>query len=161
MDPSGMLPGDMGMMGAFITPAPTASMFNNLYKTQPCKHFMQTRNCHVGSKCHFAHGEHELRKPNDVSSRLANLHGQPLPIEQTMKMMNIPYNNYKTQPCKFYEKDKSCKFGANCSFAHGAHELRNPYDDLPLIPPPAPAHPFLAEKPFQDEFGLGGPAAIA
>ncbi len=56
-------------------------------------------------------------------------------MEQTMKMMNIPYNNYKTQTCKYYEKDKSCKFGANCSFAHGGVEMRNPYDNLPPIMP--------------------------
>lgn len=56
-----------------------------------------------------------------------------MPIEQTMKMMNIPYNNYKTQTCKYYElSGGNCKFGKNCSFAHGGVELRNPYDALPL-----------------------------
>lgn len=40
---------------------------NNLYKTQLCKHFQQTKHCHVGNKCHFAHGENELRKKEDVS----------------------------------------------------------------------------------------------
>ena len=50
-------------------------------------------------------------------------------------MMNIPYNNYKTQVCKYYEQSGgNCKFGKNCSYAHGAHELRNPYDNLPLAP---------------------------
>lgn len=70
-----MMSGDLSMMGGhmgFMAPAPTASAFNNLYKTQLCKHFMQTGNCHVGSKCHFSHGEHELRKPNDVSLFLLN-----------------------------------------------------------------------------------------
>ena len=48
-------------------------------------------------------------------------------------MMNIPYNNYKTNVCKYYEQSGgNCKFGKNCSFAHGAHELRNPYDSLPI-----------------------------
>lgn len=41
--------------------------FNNLYKTQYCKHFQQTKHCHVGARCHFAHGEHELRKREEVS----------------------------------------------------------------------------------------------
>ena len=47
-----------------------------------------------------------------------------------MKMMNIPYNNYKTQRCKFFDEQGNCKFGKNCSFAHGDHELRNPYDNI-------------------------------
>lgn len=49
-----------------------------------------------------------------------------------MKMMNIPYNNYKTQLCNFWEKGGKCKFGKNCSYAHGEHELRKPYEALPL-----------------------------
>ncbi len=65
----------------FTPPMP----INSLYKTSLCKHFQQQKYCHVGNKCHFAHGEHELRKRDE-----------PLPLELTMKMMNIPYNNYKT-----------------------------------------------------------------
>ncbi|TNV87569.1 hypothetical protein FGO68_gene2690 [Halteria grandinella] len=40
---------------------------NSLYKTQLCKHYQQNKHCHVGNKCHFAHGENELRKKEDVS----------------------------------------------------------------------------------------------
>jgi hypothetical protein len=60
-----------------------------------------------------------------------------------MKLMNIPYNNYKTQSCKYFDKDKSCKFGANCSFAHGGHELRNPYDNLPPVLPATGQAPYM------------------
>lgn len=45
-----------------------------------------------------------------------------------MKMLNIPYNNYKTQRCKYFDQEGSCKFGKNCSYAHGDFEVRNPYD---------------------------------
>ena len=45
-----------------------------------------------------------------------------------MKMLNIPYNNFKTQLCKFFEKEGKCKFGKNCQFAHGESELRKPYE---------------------------------
>lgn len=48
-----------------------------------------------------------------------------------MRMMNIPYNNYKTQQCKFWEKEGKCKFNKNCSYAHGDHELRKPYEAIP------------------------------
>ena len=51
-----------------------------------------------------------------------------------MKLMNIPYNNYKTQRCKYFDDNGVCKFGKNCSYAHGDNELRNPYDNLPVPP---------------------------
>lgn len=55
--------------GTPFQPVPPQGLpsLNNLYKTQLCKHFMQTKHCHVGAKCHFAHGENELRKKDDVS----------------------------------------------------------------------------------------------
>lgn len=48
-------------------------------------------------------------------------------------MMNIPYNNFKTQTCKNFEKEGKCKFGEKCSYAHGKVDLRNPYDNI-LLP---------------------------
>ena len=48
-----------------------------------------------------------------------------------MKMMNIPYNNYKTQLCRFWVQEGKCKFNKNCSYAHGEQELRKPYEPLP------------------------------
>lgn len=49
-----------------------------------------------------------------------------------MKVLGIPYNNYKTQRCKYFDDTGNCKFGKNCSYAHGDAELRNPYDNLPV-----------------------------
>ena len=46
-------------------------------------------------------------------------------------MMNIPYNNFKTQKCKYYMQEGQCRFGKNCTYAHGLDELRLPYDALP------------------------------
>jgi hypothetical protein len=45
-----------------------------------------------------------------------------------MKMMNVPYNNYKTVRCKYFDTEGHCKFGKNCTYAHGDPELRGPYD---------------------------------
>lgn len=59
---------------------------------------------------------------------------QPLPRDVQYKMLNIPYNNYKTQRCKYYDDTGNCKFGNNCTYAHGDPELRNPYDNLPVAP---------------------------
>jgi len=33
-------------------------------------------------------------------------------------------NKFKTELCKFWEMNKTCKYKDNCVFAHGAHELR-------------------------------------
>jgi len=49
-----------------------------------------------------------------------------------MKMLNVPYNNFKTQRCKYFDDTGNCRFGKNCSYAHGDAELRNPYDNLPV-----------------------------
>lgn len=40
---------------------------NNLFKTQLCKHFQQSKQCVKGNGCHFAHGEVELRRKDEVS----------------------------------------------------------------------------------------------
>jgi len=44
---------------------------------------------------------------------------QSLPVEMQYKLMNIPYNNFKTQKCKYFEQEKMCRFGKNCTYAHG------------------------------------------
>ena len=38
--------------------------------------------------------------------------------------------NYKIVKCKNWEKDRTCKYGAHCTFAHGDSELRNKADNL-------------------------------
>lgn len=36
--------------------------FNYKFKTIVCQNYKYFRNCNRGSKCHFAHGDKELRK---------------------------------------------------------------------------------------------------
>ena len=40
------------------------------------------------------------------------------------------YLNYKIVKCKNWEKDRTCKYGAQCTFAHGDEDLRNKADNL-------------------------------
>lgn len=112
---------------------------NSKFKTAICKHFTQTGVCHMGPKCHFAHGKEELRDFND-----------PIPQGMTPVMRTPKQNwdfsgqqqqqpggqsmhsnqssgggNYKTAKCKFFEKGY-CKYEQNCSFAHGDQDLRSP-----------------------------------
>lgn len=50
-----------------VSPPAERTQFNNLFKTQLCKHFQQNKHCAKGQSCHFAHGDSELRKKEDVS----------------------------------------------------------------------------------------------
>ena len=40
------------------------------------------------------------------------------------------YLNYKIVKCKNWEKDRTCKYGVHCTFAHGDEDLRNKADNL-------------------------------
>uniref|UniRef100_K3W6M5 C3H1-type domain-containing protein n=1 Tax=Globisporangium ultimum (strain ATCC 200006 / CBS 805.95 / DAOM BR144) TaxID=431595 RepID=K3W6M5_GLOUD len=74
---------------------------NNLYKTELCKHFMETGACRYASKCQFAHGEHELRGV-------------------------LRHPKYKTTRCKAFVSTGKCMYGNRCRFIHGD----NPEDEM-------------------------------
>ena len=98
---------------------------NPRYKTTLCKHFNTPQGCSYGDKCQFAHSQQELRQVNNqiLSQPMMNFN----------KNMNKAQNNmlnYKIVKCKNWEKDKTCKYGAHCTFAHGDQELRNKNDNL-------------------------------
>lgn len=44
---------------------PNLDEINDKYKTQRCRHYESHKACALGDKCHFAHEDHELRKPGD------------------------------------------------------------------------------------------------
>ena len=46
--------------------------------------------------------------------------------------------NYKIVKCKNWEKDKTCKYGVHCTFAHGDTELRNKADNYYQFNPSFP-----------------------
>ena len=43
--------------------------------------------------------------------------------------------NYKIVRCKNWEKEGNCKYGIQCTFAHGDSELRNKNDNLYQMQP--------------------------
>ena len=106
---------------------------NPRYKTTLCKKFASTQSCPYGDKCQFAHGEQELRSPNlQAQNPMFNM-------QMNTKGQNN-YLNYKIVKCKNWEKDKSCKYGQHCTYAHGEEELRNKADNLYQM---NPAYPFM------------------
>ena len=83
-----------------------------------CKHYNTPQGCSYGDKCQFAHGAQELRLNTGGAMTQQNKN-------KTNNMLN-----YKIVKCKNWEKDKTCKYGAHCTFAHGDQELRNKNDNL-------------------------------
>jgi butyrate response factor 1 len=83
----------------------------NLYKTELCRSWVESATCKYGSKCQFAHGQHELR-----------------PV--------IRHPKYKTEICKTFHTNGTCPYGKRCRFVHNPAEIRLPtgdgMDDLPL-----------------------------
>ena len=55
--------------------------------------------------------------------------------------------NYKIAKCKNWEKDKTCKYGSKCTFAHGDSELRNKADNISYMSQPFPVMmPFMLDQ---------------
>ena len=104
---------------------------NPRYKTALCKKYMQAQSCPYGDKCQFAHGEQELRTFNGHSQNMMYAIGMGSKNQNNML-------NYKIVKCKNWEKDKSCKYGAHCTYAHGEEELRNKADNLYQMNPTFP-----------------------
>jgi hypothetical protein len=102
------------------------------YKTQLCKHYLENESCPLHQFCQFAHGDTELRQPSD-----------PLPANFGKTALGAVHSNYKTEPCKYIEKEGKCPFGEGCSFYHGDVDKRKLIDPLPNLPegvtlPPMP-----------------------
>ena len=95
---------------------------NPRYKTTLCKHFNTPQGCSYGDKCQFAHGNNELRVNNNQMPFM-------MPGANVNKMQNSMLN-YKIVKCKNWEKDKTCKYGAHCTFAHGDTDLRTKSDNI-------------------------------
>ena len=99
---------------------------NSRYKTILCKHFNTPQGCSYGDKCQFAHGQNELRQ---IDNKM---------IQNPMNRINNNQKNalnYKIVKCKNWEKDRTCKYGVHCTFAHGDEEVRSKSDNLYQMQP--------------------------
>ena len=98
---------------------------NPRYKTTLCKKFSSGQTCPYGDKCQFAHGQQELRLYSGQNMVQNMALGGSVNNKQQNNMIN-----YKIVKCKNWEKDRTCKYGAHCTFAHGDGDLRNKADNL-------------------------------
>lgn len=64
-----------------------------IYKTEQCKFWGEYEWCPFGKKCHFAHGQHEIKKRK-----------RP--------------DGYKTKSCISFIRTGKCRFGHRCNFKH-------------------------------------------
>ncbi|KAI8975977.1 hypothetical protein BDB01DRAFT_853480 [Pilobolus umbonatus] len=63
---------------------------NFLFKTKLCERFMKDRFCQYGPKCHFAHGEEELKERPKREEE--NVYGRPQPYNQYQpQYQSYPY----------------------------------------------------------------------
>ena len=66
--------------------------------------------------------------------------------------------NYKIAKCKNWEKDKTCKYGAKCTFAHGDAELRTKPENISNMSQPFSFMPFVIDSngmPLMVQPGMG------
>ncbi|XP_066536014.1 mRNA decay activator protein ZFP36L2-A-like isoform X2 [Hoplias malabaricus] len=55
----------------------------------------------------------------------AQAHAQPQQAQAQKAASQINSTRYKTELCRPFEENGSCKYGEKCQFAHGYHELRS------------------------------------
>ncbi|CAD8184999.1 unnamed protein product [Paramecium pentaurelia] len=116
----------------------SAGMPNAKYKTTLCRHYQATRQCAIGAKCQFAHGQEEMRSINDpIPSALITVLAVPSQYQEIMKPMMPQQPAFKI-PCKYHAQNY-CKNGQNCQYSHDV-DIQQPM--IPnMINPYQPQYP--------------------
>lgn len=159
-DSNGDLRADrFSVMRSRETASPTGRAINSItpktlvkdprvYKTELCKKFQETGDCPYGTKCQFAHGNHELRARMPLSvaehtryseAELSEDQKKERELDMDQNLANdkaaanelaSPRNAgpdprlYKTELCRSFNRTGYCRYGLKCQFAHGLNELR-------------------------------------
>ena len=87
-----------------------------IIKTAMCKYQANYGNCKNGDSCIFAHSSSELTPKSFGGNGNMIMEGGPVKKKR---------GNTKTVLCQNYSNHGKCKFGENCTYAHGSGELRN------------------------------------
>ena len=67
-------------------------------------------------------------------------------MNQNMEQIQNNFLNYKIAKCKNWDKDKTCKYGDKCTFAHEDSELRNKTDNLTYMNQYFPIIPLMVDQ---------------
>eukprot|EP00747_Dinoflagellata_sp_TGD_P060126 gnl/TRDRNA2_/TRDRNA2_151887_c0_seq3.p1 gnl/TRDRNA2_/TRDRNA2_151887_c0~~gnl/TRDRNA2_/TRDRNA2_151887_c0_seq3.p1 ORF type:complete len:404 (+),score=46.01 gnl/TRDRNA2_/TRDRNA2_151887_c0_seq3:60-1271(+) len=97
------------------SPGPAAAGSAEGTKSRLCSFFVASGSCPRANACTFAHGEHEIGMPRGDGG-----------ISMLMGGAKGSTSNIKTQMCRFFEQSGTCSRGAQCTFAHGVHEIGMP-----------------------------------
>lgn len=102
-------------------------------KSKPCMKYFSIEGCPFGEKCHFLH-----YFPGGYNA-VAQLMNLPLISSAQASTQNGPQAVLKSKMCNKYNTPEGCKFGDQCSFAHGEWELGKPiappHEDPRTLPP--------------------------
>jgi len=90
-----------GNMNSGSKPMKTGTEINEKYKTERCRHYETHKNCALGDKCHYAHGDEELRKPDQQMST----------EEQALAMKSQQWQNCNQQNMRFKQKQMGTQGG--------------------------------------------------
>lgn len=108
-------------------------MLNTKFKTTMCKYHEQEKICPLGARCHFAHGEKDMRHQSDpLPNNTPLLSNNKLQQNQQQMVGPRVVGNFKTVVCKYWEQGK-CKYGNTCSFAHGNTEKRDDAVNMGMV----------------------------
>ena len=111
-----------------------------------CRHYNKPQGCSYGEKCQFAHGTNELRTvESSVPQAMPQIQKKP-----QQKMQNN-LMNYKIAKCKNWEKDGTCKYGENCTFAHGDSEIREKQQNILQMQPNMMMYPPFMMDPMMGQ----------
>lgn len=120
-----------------------ALLGQKLKKTSMCS-FFQNGHCKYGSRCDFAHLEHELQRGPDLrrtrlcqAFKMGHCSTQDCKFAHSLDELRSNGFSFKTSLCVWHAKGK-CSSGQNCRFAHGHAELRCASDLRPSDDPPRP-----------------------
>jgi len=124
------------MLASMFMNSPEQQKKMKKYKTTLCQNFEKTGTCQMAEKCHFAHGDQELRRISDpIPVHAFSLYSKPSnygnDYAEQKPQGDIPAgyvkNNYKTIQCKFFMQDGHCSFGERWTYSHGDNDLRPLY----------------------------------
>ena len=95
--------------GAGKSSSGTSALF---YKTKICTKF-KLGTCTFNERCHFAHGEEDLRKPPQGWEELVKV-GSSV----NMGKVSVDPLRKSNKPCRYFSEG-NCPYGDRCTFSHG------------------------------------------